>query len=159
MTTETTTACCPPFNPDKWDNKTIEWTNRKFVKDRVCTLFYMPLNFGGKMKKLMKTLDASGTTMQDGMILTDHTSQWNMDIYLDVDKNVPGLENVTLSGRYYCKVYEGLFRDSGKWCKDYESALNTKGMKHDKLLMWYTTCPKCAKKYGKNYVVILSKLG
>ncbi len=21
--------------------------------------------------------------------------------------------------------------------------------------MWYTTCPKCAKKYGKNHVVIL----
>ena len=24
--------------------------------------------------------------------------------------------------------------------------------------MWYTTCPKCAKKYGKNYVVILGQI-
>jgi hypothetical protein len=24
--------------------------------------------------------------------------------------------------------------------------------------MWYTTCPKCAKKYGKNYVVILAEI-
>ncbi|MEI6680215.1 MAG: hydrolase [Mariniphaga sp.] len=24
------------------------------------------------------------------------------------------------------------------------------------MYMWYTTCSKCAKKHGKNYVVILS---
>jgi hypothetical protein len=25
--------------------------------------------------------------------------------------------------------------------------------------MWYTTCPKCAQKYGKNYVVIIAQVG
>ncbi|MCK7469725.1 MAG: 60S ribosomal export protein NMD3 [Desulfomicrobium escambiense] len=24
--------------------------------------------------------------------------------------------------------------------------------------MWYTTCPKCAKKYGKNYVAIVGAI-
>ncbi|HZH72463.1 MAG TPA: hydrolase [Mariniphaga sp.] len=24
--------------------------------------------------------------------------------------------------------------------------------------MWYTTCPKCAKKYGRNFVVIVGKV-
>ncbi|MGE5758418.1 MAG: hydrolase [Sideroxydans sp.] len=27
-----------------------------------------------------------------------------------------------------------------------------------KLYFYYTTCPKCAKKYGKNYVVILAEV-
>ena len=27
-----------------------------------------------------------------------------------------------------------------------------------KMYMWYTTCPGCAKKYGKNYVVIISEV-
>ena len=27
-----------------------------------------------------------------------------------------------------------------------------------KLYFFYTTCPKCAKKYGKNYVVILMQV-
>ena len=27
-----------------------------------------------------------------------------------------------------------------------------------KWYMWYTTCPKCAKKYGKNYVVIVGQI-
>ena len=27
-----------------------------------------------------------------------------------------------------------------------------------KMFCYYTTCPKCAKKYGKNYVVLLAQL-
>jgi hypothetical protein len=26
-----------------------------------------------------------------------------------------------------------------------------------RMYQWYTTCPKCAKKYGKNYVVIIAQ--
>jgi NMD protein affecting ribosome stability and mRNA decay len=55
-------------------------------------------------------------------------------------------------------VYEGPFRDTGKWCKDFENVLNAKKLKQNKMYMWYTTCPKCAKKYGKNYVAIVSQV-
>jgi hypothetical protein len=34
----------------------------------------------------------------------------------------------------------------------------SKGLNITKEYMWYTTCPKCAKKYGKNYVVIVGKI-
>jgi len=30
-------------------------------------------------------------------------------------------------------------------------------MKIEKMYMWYTTCPECAKKYGKNYIVKIAK--
>ena len=36
--------------------------------------------------------------------------------------------------------------------------LEIEKLKMGKGYMWYTTCPKCAKKYGKNYVVILSEV-
>jgi len=81
-----------------------------------------------------------------------------MDLYLAVDKEVPGADNCTLSGKYYCKVYEGNFNKTGEWCKDYESVTKGKGFAIKKMYMWYTTCPKCAKKYGKNYVVIVGQL-
>ncbi len=32
------------------------------------------------------------------------------------------------------------------------------GKTMSKMYFFYTTCPKCAKKYGKNYVVILAQL-
>ena len=120
---------------------------------------YMPLNFGAVMRKLDAKIRNSGASMQkDGLCLSDHTSGWNMDIFLAVDREVEGLNNVTISGKYLCKVYEGDFRETGKWCKDYDSFAKSKNMKIEKMYMWYTTCPKCAKKYGKNFVAIIGKI-
>ena len=151
--------CCPKFEPALWDEKILDWDKKKFVKGSICTFMYMPLNFGAVMRKLDAKIRSSGASMQqDGMGLSDHTSAWNMDIYLAVDREVAGLNNVTLSGKFLCKVYEGDFRETGKWTKDYETYANSKNKKIEKMYMWYTTCPKCAKKYGKNYVAILGKI-
>ena len=151
--------CCPKFEPALWDEKTLVWGNKKFVKGSICTFMYMPLNFGSIMRKMNAKIRKSGASMQqDGMGLSDHTSGWNMDIYLAVNRRVEGLNNVTLSGQFLCKVYEGDFRETAKWMKDYETYTNSKNLKIEKTYMWYTTCPKCAKKYGKNYVAILGKI-
>jgi hypothetical protein len=150
--------CCPPFNQTAWDNKMLEWDNKKFIKDRVVTFFYMPVNFGKVMKRLDRKVRDAGAEMQDYLALSDHTSKWNMDIYLAVDRDVAGAENTSLSGKFYSKVYEGPFKDTAKWCNDFEGIVKAKGMGVKKWFMWYTTCPKCAKKYGKNYVAIISEL-
>jgi hypothetical protein len=150
--------CCPPFDPVPWEDKIFEWDKKKFIKDRVLTIFFMPVNFGHKMRKLDKLVTQAGATFPGAICLSDHTSNWNMDIYLAVDKEIPGVENITLSGKYFSNVYEGSFNDTGKWCKDYEGIAKSKGLTVKKWYMWYTTCPKCAKKYGKNYVVIVGQV-
>jgi len=38
----------------------------------------------------------NGATCPDWLCLSDHTSKWNMDIYLAVDKEVSGAQNITL---------------------------------------------------------------
>lgn len=154
-TTPKNETCCPKFDPTPWDDKIIEWKDKKFIKDKVFTLFYLPINFGGVITQMMKKTDAAGAKCLDWLCLSDHTSKWNMDLYLAVDKEIPGAENTTLSGKFFSKVYEGNFKDTGKWCKDFMEFIKIKGLKMKKQYMWYTTCPKCAKKYGKNYVVII----
>jgi len=151
-------VCCPEFNPVLWDDKIFEWENKKFIRDKVFTVLYMPFGFGRVMKRLNESVTKAAAVMPDYLCLSDHTSQWNMDLYLAVDKEIPGAENTTLSGKFYSKVYEGPFRDTKKWCKDFESVVKSKGLNIKKWFMWYTTCPKCAKKYGKNYVVIIGKV-
>ncbi len=116
------------------------------------------MNFGSVMKRLDATIRKAGAEMPDYLCLSDHTSKWNMDIYLAVDNEIAGANNVTLSGKYYSKVYEGPFKDTGKWCKDFEAVAKAKGLNIKKWYMWYTTCPKCAKKYGKNYVVVVGEI-
>jgi len=150
--------CCPPFDPAPWEDTMITWSDKQFIKDKVFTLFYMPINFGKVMKRIDKKLRGAGATMQDNLCLSDHTSKWNMDLYLAVDKEVPGAFNTSLSGKFYSKVYEGPFKDTGKWTKDFEKVAKSKGIGIKKELMWYTTCPKCARKYGKNYVAVLGEV-
>lgn len=149
--------CCPQFDPIPWDNKEFSWDKKRFVKDKVCTLFYMPINFGRVMKRVQEKIKQSGATVQEGMWLSDHTSKWNMDLYVAVDREVAGLEHVALSGTFFSKVYEGNFKDTGKWTQDFENGIKGKGASIKKMYMWYTTCPTCAKKYGKNYVVIIGQ--
>ena len=150
--------CCPKFDPAPWDGKISEWDKKKFIKDHVFTFFYMPVGFGALMKKLVEKVARAEANMTDQLCLSDCTSKWNMDVYLAVDKEIPDAENVTISGKFFSKVYEGPFQDTGKWCKDFESHLKDKGMNFKKLYMWYTTCPKCAKVYGKNYTVLFGQL-
>lgn len=156
--TKSEPECCPPFDPIPWDDKLIVWENKRFIKDHVFTLFYMPVNFGAAMKRLMKKLEDSGANCPAWLCLSDHTSKWNMDLLLEVDREIPGTENLSLSGKFYSRVYEGSFNQTGQWHKDFESSIKIKGFKLKKSYMWYTTCPKCAKKYGKNYVVILGEV-
>ncbi|MFZ5376174.1 MAG: hydrolase [Patescibacteria group bacterium] len=153
-----TTECCPKFDPKPWDGKVLQWKNRKFVKDKVFTLFYVPVNFGPVITRLNKAVEESGGQIKDWMCLSDHTSMWNMDLYLAVDKEIEGLNNVEISGTFLSKVYEGDFKNTAAWGKDFKEYASSEGFDIKKIYMWYTTCPGCAKKYGKNYVVMFASV-
>lgn len=150
--------CCKEFDPAPWEDRVFEWQDKRFVKTTVQTLFYIPLGFGAVMRRLMKKIEAAGASTLDQVALSDHVTRWRMDLYLEVDRAVPGVENATLSGKYLSKVYEGPFKDTQTWCDDFAAVVADRQLNVAKLYMWYTTCPKCAKKYGKNYVVIIGRV-
>ena len=150
--------CCPKFDPSKWDDITFEWTDKHFIMDKINTIFYMPIGFGKVMTKLNKQIDDSQAVCVDALCLSVHRSKWHMDVMMAVDKQLEGANNITLSGKYYSRVYEGPFQDMGKWLSDFDLFMKNKKMECQEIYTWYTTCPKCAKKYGHNYVVIIAKL-
>lgn len=150
--------CCPEFIPGSWDDKVFEWENKQFIHDKVFTLLYMPINFGQVMRRLDHKVQVAKAVVPDWVCLSDHTSSWNMNLYLAVDKEISGAKNITFSGKFFSRVYEGPYKNTGKWTKDFKSLLESRGMKLHKLYTWYTTCPKCAKKYGKNYVVQMAQI-
>lgn len=150
--------CCPPFHPEDWDHKLFEWKDKLFVRQKVKTFFFMPVNFGPVMRRMDSIIRSANGHIVDGLVLSDHASRWNMDVYIAVNMEIPGACTTSLNGTYYCKVYEGNFKETGVWCKDFEEHAKNKGFSIEKWFMWYTTCPKCAKKYGKNYVAIFAKV-
>ncbi|MCL2294211.1 MAG: hypothetical protein FWC36_05040 [Spirochaetes bacterium] len=155
---EKDSICCPQFNPVPWDSKVLEWDNKKFVKESVRTFFNIPMNFGSVMKKIMKKAEETKAFSSDFLCLSEHTSKWNMDLYLAVNEEIAGLENTTLTGNFFSKVYEGSFGNTKNWFADFKTQAEKIGLKIGKTYTWYATCPKCAKKYGKNYVVIVGRI-
>jgi len=93
---EKTEECCPKFDPKPWENKIHHWNNKKFIKDKVFTLFNIPINFGAVMKRLDKVVTQQKANIPDWLCLSDHTSKWNMDLYLAVDKEIPNTENTKI---------------------------------------------------------------
>ncbi len=68
------------------------------------------------------------------------------------------MQNVKLSGTFLTKVFEGPYQNAPKWLKEMEAYVAEQGKKAQKYYFYYTTCPKCAKKWGKNYVVIFAQV-
>lgn len=153
------TGCCPRFVPEPWDEKELRWENKLFLKDRVRCFFHIPLNFGKVMVRTMARIDQAGAfTPAPPLVLSDHTSKWNMDLYIEVAKEIPDADHVRLSGSFLSKVFEGPYKNTGRWCQQMADWVRSRGKTIKRQLMYYTTCPKCAQHYGKNYVVIVAEV-
>ena len=152
------TGCCPRFNPEAWEEKEITWTDKLFVKDKVRSFLHIPLNFGQVMVKNMEKIQKAGASSKEMIVLSDEKSMWGSDIYIAVEKDFIGSEIVKISGTFLTKVFEGQYKDMNKWMRDMNSFVTSKGKTAKKTYFFYTTCPKCAKVYGKNYVVILAEV-
>ena len=155
---KTETGCCPRFDPAPWDNKIITWKNKPFIKDHIRSFFHVPLNIGSVMKRACRVVDSAGAADPDFMGLFDENSLWGADVYLSVTKKVPGENNVKITGKFMTKVFEGPYYNAGNWAKEMENYVKGMGKTPKKLLFFYTTCPKCAKHYGKTYTVIFAKI-
>jgi hypothetical protein len=152
------TGCCEPFNPEPWQEQKITWDRKLFVKDHVTSFFHIPLNMGKKMIKNMGLIEKARAKPAQQLMLSDEKSLWGSDIYIDVFKEVPGAEMVNLTGTFLTKVFEGPYSDAGKWAKEMHAYVKSKNEVMKKLYFSYTSCPSCAKAYGKNYVVLLAQI-
>ena len=152
------TGCCEPFDPEPWQEKEILWQNKIFVKDHVSNFFHIPLNMGKKIIKNMGLIEKAAAKSPYQLMLTDEKSLWGSDIYIDVAKEVPGAQMATISGTFLTKVFEGPYKDAGKWAQQMQEYVKSQGRELKKLYFSYTTCPKCAKAYGKNYVVLFAQI-
>ncbi len=154
-----TKECCPRFDPEPWQERIVEWKEKWFVQDRVRSFLRIPLNFGGVMVRNMAKIRAAGAEPPGMLWLSDENSLWGADLYLEVAKDVPGAEMASISGTFLAQAYEGPYRDIPKWIADMKKRVEGKKKTLQKLYFYYTTCPKCAQKYGKNYVVLFAQIG
>lgn len=153
------TNCCPKFNPEGWDDQELHFQDKLFVKAKTISIFHIPLNIGSVFPKTFEAIEkAQAIQMDQVLVLSYDPSPWRGEHYFSVTKDVPGQEMTKLSGKYLTKVFEGPFREAPKWCKSMDKYVSSKGKTLEKTYFFYTTCPKCYKHYGKNYVVGVAEI-
>ncbi len=152
--TVNTTGCCPKFNPDGWDAQELHLRDKPFVKATTWSFMHVPVNMGRVFSRVQKHIeDAGAFDSNDAIILTRDTSAWKSEHFFSVSKPVPDEEMTSLSGDFITKVFEGPYRDAKKWYSEMGELVRASGSDPKEIYFFYTTCPKCAKVYGKNYVV------
>jgi hypothetical protein len=154
--------CCPVFDPEPWDQKIHQWHEKPFIRDYLPQLFHMPLpSMMGKVIGRMwkKAQDAGATSeLKDFLLLAYDPSPWKSELYMNVTKEVEGAENVKITGTFVSKVFDGPYNKVPKYIREFDSYLVSIGKKAGKLYFYFTTCPKCAKKYGHNYIVAFAEV-
>jgi hypothetical protein len=152
------TGCCAPFAPSSWNDDELIWRDKPFVRDHVRCLFHVPLGMEARVIRNQQLIEAAHAKAELPLMLCDEASPWGTDLFIAVSRDVPGAHMARLSGTFLTKVYEGPYRNAGKWSADMRQHVASKGRELEKLYFAYMTCPRCAKAYEKNYVVAFAKV-
>ncbi|MFH0928430.1 MAG: hydrolase, partial [bacterium] len=80
------------------------------------------------------------------------------DYFLATTKDVPDAINFEISGTFMTKVFDGPYQMVPKFMKEADQAVRATGKTPKKSYLFYTTCPKCAKIHGHNYIVVFTQI-
>lgn len=154
--------CCPKFNPKKWDKKTFIWKNKRFIKESIPTFFHIPFPpmIGKKIRKMMKLAENPNrisSKKDEVLVLFRDPSAFKSEIYISVTGKVNGANNVNLSGTFVARTYSGAFNAVPKFIKSMNNYLGKQVASRD-YYMHYAYCPKCAKKFKDNWMILFAKI-
>ena len=148
------TGCCPRFNPDGWDGITLHLRNLPMLRATTRSLAHVPLNMGRVMTRVLTRGEAAGTFHPEHrLVLSRDLSAFAAEHLFAVSGPVEGEEMVTLSGDFASRCFEGPYRQAGQWCAEMRALARECGHEPGRVFLFYTTCPRCARTYGRNPVV------
>jgi len=153
------TGCCPKFDPTGWDGRHLHFEDKPFVRASTRALIHIPLNMGKVFTRVQKHIEEADAQDPEGyLVLSRDLSATEGEHLFAVTGHVPDEEMTTLSGDFMTRVFEGPYPKAKDWVHDMEIAARAAGHEAKRIFMFYTTCPKCAKAYGQNYVVGVAEI-
>ncbi|MBW4706190.1 hypothetical protein KX928_00155 [Roseobacter sp. YSTF-M11] len=154
-----TTGCCPRFDPRGWDGRHLHFKNKPFVRATTRSLLHVPVNMGKVFTRVQGHIEPAGAQDPDGyLVLSRDLSATEGEHLFAVTGPVPEEEMTTLSGDFMTRVFEGSYRKAADWVHEMEIAAKAGGHVAGRIYMFYTTCPKCARTYGENYVIGIAEI-
>ncbi|MEY4580071.1 MAG: hypothetical protein RL701_4774 [Pseudomonadota bacterium] len=150
--------CCPRFDSAKFKPGELEWRDEIFAKVHVKCFFHVPIIMAQQIMRASADIAAAGAEAATPLMLIDEISPWASDVYIRVSKPVSGLNMTTLPGTYMTRLFEGGYRQSQRWTNAMRQYVAERNRHMVKLYFAYGTCPRCAKIYRENYVVLYAQV-
>lgn len=136
----------------------LVWNDRPFLKVKVKTVFYVPLDLGKKLRRAQAQLEGAGAAVPGGLVLMQHRSPWELDLFIDVAGPVPGAEIVTIGGTFLTRVFDGHYRDAPRFAAEMQHHVEDRGRRLRKLYYAWNACPSCARATGRNSCVVFAEV-
>lgn len=156
---DNTTGCCPRFKPEGWDNRHLHFDNKKFARVTTRSAMHIPWNMDQVFTRVQRHIaDAGAASLATEIVLSRDTSPWEAEHFFAVLKDVDDEEMTTLSGDFITRVFEGTYRRTKDFSHDMEVAAIAMGKTAKRVFFFYTTCPRCVKTYGENYMVGVAEI-
>lgn len=153
------TGCCPRFDPEGWDGRHLSFKDKPFVRATTRGLLHVPLNMGSVFSRVQANIEKAGAQdPKNYFVLSRDKSSTEAEHFFAVTRDVPGEDMVRMSGDFITRLFEGPYRHAKDWAHEMEIAAEAAGGKAKRVFMFYTTCPRCARAYGKNYVVGVAEI-
>ena len=154
-----TTGCCPKFNPEGWDGRHLHFEDKLFVRANTRSLLHFPLNMGKVFARVQAHIGEAGAQDPEGyLVLSRDLSPAEGEHFFAVTGDMPGEEMATLSGDFITRVFEGPYRKAKDWEHEMETAAVAAGKTAGAVYMFYTACLRCARAYGRNYVIGVAEI-
>ncbi|WP_295077981.1 hydrolase [Tabrizicola sp.] len=156
---DNTTGCCPRFNPAGWEGAELHFRDKLFLRAETVSAMHIPLNMGKVFSRVQRHIDAAAAMDPDqSIVLSRDLSAFKGEHLFAVTRVVPDEQMLRMSGDYVTKVFEGPYREAKDWHETLKALSASHGKEDGRIWFFYTTCPKCAKAYGENYVVGLAEV-
>jgi hypothetical protein len=155
--------CCPTFHPEKWNEKTFCWNQKPFLIATVPTLFHIPFPpmIGKQITEMMKQAEKAHKLSDDKeeiLLLFTDPHPFKSVMLLSITDEVEDANNMTLTGTFLSKVFDGPPKAISKFIKEMNDWLAEEGKKASSYYVHYAYCPKCAKERGHNYMVLFAEI-
>jgi hypothetical protein len=157
-TSDNPTNCCPRFDPAPWNDQVLHFEQKPFVRASTISVFHVPLNMGSVFARTWSAIRDAHAANGSFLVLSHDDSAWHGEHLFAVTKPLPGADMVTLSGDFLTRVFEGPYSHAKQWCDEMKDYVQSRHRTLETQYFFYTTCPKCAKYYGKNYVVAIAQV-
>lgn len=153
------TKCCPRFHPEDWESVELEFRDKPFARATVRSAMHIPLDMGRVFERVNKHMsEADAFDADNFIVLSRDLTPWKSEHLFASRAPVPSEEMTTFTGKFVTAVFEGPYSQMGSWQAEMTRRAAEQGKPDGEVWFYYTTCPKCAKAYGKNYVVGLAEV-